>query len=130
MSGRFFELLPEEQAREFIAKNPTGGRFRFPPQESKHNPYFVSDRKKAVCREFLSGKAKSTIAVEYKISEKTVRNYLKENNIQPRKEKADTLEERIRLSIRLGKKVTEVAKDEKISRQRVYQIMNAKGITK
>ncbi len=117
-------------AREFIARNPTGGRFRIPPLQSKHNPFFLADRKKAVCTGFLGGKDKETIAKEHKITIRTVEKYLKENNIQPRKERADTLEERIRLSIRLGKKVTEVAKDEKISRQRVYQIMNAKGITK
>jgi transposase len=117
-------------AREFIARNPAGGRFRMPPLQSKHNPYFIADRKRAVCTAILSGKDRKTIAEEHKISERTVKRYLKENNIQPRKEKADTLEERIKLALRLGKKVTEIAKDEGLSRTRIYQIMDAKGIKK
>ena len=58
--------------------------------------------------------------MEQKISRRTVEKYLKENGIQPRKEHADTLEERIKLALRLGKKVQDIAKDEGISRQRVY----------
>lgn len=128
MAGKFFEVVTEEFAREIIAKMPNGWRFRTPPMMSKHNPYFVWDRKKAVCEAILSGEDRKAVAEKHKICMSTVEKILKENGIQPRKEKADTMVERIQLALKLKMPVTEIAKREGISRQRVYQIMKEKGI--
>jgi hypothetical protein len=128
LPGRFFDLLTEESARGVTAKAPGGGRLRFPPWESSHNPYFVRDRKKAICDEILDGEIKKTVAENHKISLRHVEKILRENGIEIRKERTNTLEARIRLARKLGKKVTDIAEDEEVSRVRIYQIMKKKRI--
>lgn len=127
MAGRFFKLLPEDMVREFLARNPGGGRFRFPPAESKHNPLFLADRKKAVCQAIIAGESREDTAIRHKITVRTVERYLKENNIGTRKEKAKTRKEQLQeyLGKYTKKKIAEMLG---ISRTRLYQIMEEEGI--
>ena len=127
MAGKLFESMPEDEGRAFIATHPNGGRFRSPPQISKHNPYFLKDRKKAVCQEALAGEAREDIARKHRISIATVKRYLKENGIQTRKEKAKTRKEQ--LQEYLGKyNKQKIADMLGISRTRLYQIMKEEGV--
>jgi DNA invertase Pin-like site-specific DNA recombinase len=129
LAGRFFRIVPRDVARDFIAQNPNGGRFRTPPAISKHNPIYVEERNQAICQAVLGGEERELLARRYKITIRTVGKILKANNIETRKERTETLEERIKLALRLGKAKTDIARDEGISRQRLYQIIKEKGIT-
>lgn len=127
LAGRIYKLLTKEQMSDLHAKDPKGGRLRYPPAVSKHNPYFLEERKVSVCREFLGGDAKDQIAEKHKISISTVERYLKENNINTRKEKITTRKEQLReyLGKYTKKRIAEMLG---ISRTRLYQIMEEEGI--
>ena len=128
MAGKIFEILPKEYLRFLIDKNPQGGRFRHPPKISKHNPIYVNDRNKQICKERLTGKTINELSNQFALKERTIQRILKENGLEGRIEKKKSRKVQIEELMAYGYTKKGIAEKLGISRQRLYQILKEEGL--
>lgn len=126
MAGKIFDLFNEESIRELQDKSPHGGRLRFPPKFSKHNPIYRKDRNRSICHMRIQGYSLNEIAEKHNICISTVKEILKENGLTHKKERLDIIEE-IKIMIGLGMKRRQIAKKLGISHTTLYNHMKKRG---
>jgi Mor family transcriptional regulator len=128
VDGKIFSMgLPDEVVQNLIIR-AGGSRFRIPTTESKHNPLYRKSRNKSICQRYMGGATPEKIASDYHISVRRVNQILSNNGIKRKEENQKSLEERIRLALRMNMTVTEIAKREGRSRQWIYQVIREKNL--
>ena len=125
MAGKLFDITTREFREQLYQKNPNGGRFRYPPRFSNHNPDFRENRNKQICEKRNEGLSLREISEEFNLGRTTIKKILKNNGMSfiPEK-KAESRIERIKLMLKTGMNKRQIAKREGISRTRLYQILN------